>query len=173
MDDDMAQEEVLRAAAQLFYEQGIRAVGIDQIRDASGVSLKRLYKLFPAKDQIAEEVLRRREEAFFSQLPGGTPHEAILGFFDSLHAWFSEPGYRGCPFLNAFAEASSPGVVDVALRQKQRLQRHFEELVGPELAGQLLVLANGAMATSAVLGSAEPARHAKAAAEVLLGQALR
>ena len=64
----------------------------------------------------------------------------------------------------------------MARRQKQRLQRHLEELVGevggpPVLPGQLLVLVNGAMSTSAVLGTAEPALHAKSAAAALLDAA--
>ncbi len=183
MDDGTAQQQVLGAADRLFYEHGIRTVGMDWIRDASGVSLKRLYRLFPAKDQLVEEVLWRRDEAFLSQLADAAaqaagPREAIIGFFDILHEWFAEPGYRGCPFLNAFAEMSStsPAVSDVARRQKHRLQRHFQELVReldgpPELPGQLLVLANGAMSTSAVLGSADPALHAKSAAAALLNAA--
>jgi AcrR family transcriptional regulator len=185
LDDDTAERQVLGAADRLFNAHGIRAVGMDQIRDASGVSLKRLYRLFPAKEQLVEEVLRRRDEAFLSRLADGAaqaaePREAILGFFDILHDWFSEPGFRGCPFLNAFAEmgSTSPAVSDVARRQKRRLQRHLEELVRevggpPELPGQLLVLANGAMATSAVLGSPDPALAAKSAAAALLDAAGR
>jgi AcrR family transcriptional regulator len=183
MDDQTAERQVLGAADRLFYEHGIHTVGMDRIRDASGVSLKRLYRLFPAKAELVQEVLQRRDEAFLSRLtdaaaqaPG--PREAILGFFDILHDWFGEPGYRGCPFLNAFAEMSStsPTVSDVARRQKLRLQRHLEELVHdiggpPELSGQLMVLANGAMATSAILSSADPALHAKAAAAALLDAA--
>jgi AcrR family transcriptional regulator len=183
MDDATAERQVLGAADRLFYEHGIRTVGMDQIRDASGVSLKRLYRLFPAKEQLIEEVLRRRDEAFLSELDDAAaraegPREAILGFFDLLHDWFAEPDYRGCPFLNAFAEMSStsPAIGDVARRQKQRLERHLEQLVReiggpPELPGQLLVLANGAMSTSAVLGSPEPALHARAAAAALLDAA--
>lgn len=183
MDDATAERQVLGAADRLFYERGIRTVGMDEIRDASGVSLKRLYRLFPAKEQLVEEVLRRRDEAFLSQLADAAaqaqgPREAILGFFDILHDWFAEPGYRGCPFLNAFAEMSStsPAVTDVARRQKQGLQRHLEALVRevsgpPELPGQLLVLANGAMSTSAVLSSLDPALHAKSAAAALLDAA--
>ena len=180
MDDKTAEQQILGAADRLFYAHGIHAVGMDRIRDASGVSLKRLYRLFPAKDELVQEVLRRRDDAFLSQLTDAAaqasgPREAILGFFDILHVWFAEPGYRGCPFLNAFAEMSStsPAVTEVARRQKQRLQEHLETLVRevggpPELSGQLMVLANGAMATSAVLGSPEPARHAKSAAAALL-----
>ena len=50
MDDATAEQQVLGAADRLFNEHGIRTVGMDQIRDASGVSLKRLYRLFPAKE---------------------------------------------------------------------------------------------------------------------------
>jgi hypothetical protein len=95
-----------------------------------------------------------------------------------LYDWFTEPGYRGCPFLNAFAEMSStsPAISEVSRRQKSGLHRHFAGLAralgGPdELAGQLLVLANGAMATSAVLGSPQPAVDAKRAAVALLDAA--
>jgi AcrR family transcriptional regulator len=185
MDDVTAEAEVLDAADRLFYAHGIRTVGMDQIRDVSGVSLKRLYRLFPAKEQLVEEVLRRRDDAFLGELAESAaraagPREAILAFFDILHDWFAEPGYRGCPFLNAFAEmsATSPAIGDVARRQKRALEAHLETLVRaiggpPALPGQLLVLANGAMATSAVLGSPEPALHAKAAAESLLDAAGR
>jgi AcrR family transcriptional regulator len=180
MDDVTAEEQVLGAAERLFNEHGFRSVGMDQIRDASGVSLKRLYRLFPAKEVLVEQVLRRRDELFLGQLTAaaaqsGGPREAILGFFDILHEWFNEPGFRGCPFLNAFAEmsATSPAITGAARHQKHRLQRHLEELANqvggpPELGGQLLVLANGAMATSAILGSAEPAVHGKSAAAALL-----
>lgn len=183
MDDETAQQRVLEAADRLFYEQGIRNVGMDQIRDASGVSLKRLYRLFPAKDGLVETVLRRREKTFLHSLTqagaaAAGPREAILGFFDYLHEWFTEPDYRGCPFINAFAEmrSTSPPITDVAVHQKRALQRHLDGLVRaagapPALAGQLLVLANGAMATSAMLGSPEAARHARAAAAVLLDAA--
>ena len=68
MDDGTAEQQVLGAADRLFNEHGIRAVGMDQIRDASGVSLKRLYRLFPAKEQLVEEVLRRRDEEFLSRV---------------------------------------------------------------------------------------------------------
>jgi AcrR family transcriptional regulator len=183
MDDETAEERVLEVADRLFYEQGMRTVGMDQIRDASGVSLKRLYRLFPAKDELAEVVLRRREEAFLRSLGDAAaaaagPREAILGFFDDLHEWFTEPDYRGCPFINAFAEmrSTSQPITAVAVHQKRALERHLDGLVRaagapPALTSQLLILANGAMATSAMLGSPEAARQARAAAAALLDAA--
>ena len=74
MDDDTARTLVLDAADRLFYEHGIRAVGMDQVRDDSGVSLKRLYKMFPAKEHLAEAVLRRRDQSFQRALAEHVAH---------------------------------------------------------------------------------------------------
>ena len=43
---------MLDAAEALFYRRGVQAVGIDDIRAEAGVSLKRLYQLYPSKDQL-------------------------------------------------------------------------------------------------------------------------
>ena len=82
MDDETAQRRVLEASDRLFYEHGIRAVSMDAIRDASGVSLKRLYRLYPAKDRLAEATLRRRAAAFRTALDEytagrGSPRERM------------------------------------------------------------------------------------------------
>jgi len=180
MDDDTAQTRVLDAADQLFNEHGIRSVGIDQIRDASGVSLKRLYRLFPGKEQLAEAVLRRRDRAFQASLAAyvealPTPRDKLLGIFDFLYEWFSEPDYRGCPFINAFAEmsASSSSVTVAVEDQKHAFEAFLSELVNaiggqPPLAEQLFILANGAMVAAAILRAPDQAQHAKRAALLLL-----
>ncbi len=54
-------EALLDAAEALFYEKGIRAVGMDEVRAASGLPLKRIYRLHPAKDDLVVAVLRRRD----------------------------------------------------------------------------------------------------------------
>jgi AcrR family transcriptional regulator len=180
VDDDTAQAKLLDAADRLFYAHGIRSVGMDQIRDASGVSLKRLYRIFPAKDQLAETVLRRRDLAFRQSLAEyvavlASPRDKILGIFDFLYAWFSEPDYRGCPFINAFGEmnANSTNVTASVEEQKQAFSAFLADLVAaadgtPAVAEQLFILANGAMVAAAVLHSPEPARQAQRAAALLL-----
>ena len=180
MDDDAAQTRVLEAADRLFYDRGIRSVGMDQIRDASEVPLKRLYRLFPAKDQLVEAVPRRRDTAFERSLRDWvadrpSPQDKILALFDYLYDWFREPDSRGCPFINAYAEmrATSTGVTTVVETQKRALLALLSELVAaakapPAVAEQLFILANGAMVTSAILGSPEPVQAAKDAALALL-----
>ena len=182
MDDETAKRSILDASDLLFYENGIRAVGMDAIRDASGVSLKRLYRLYPAKDRLAEATLRRRADTFHDALVAhaaghGSPREQILAIFDFLHDWFSEPDYRGCPFINAFGEGHRGGVRGSVADQKRDLERVFDDLVaaagGPRTLGrQLLILANGAMVTAAILDSPDAALEARAAARALLEASL-
>lgn len=180
MDDETARAVVLDAADRLFYEHGIRGVGMDQVRDDSGVSLKRLYKMFPAKEQLAAAVLRRREQSFQRALAAHVAtlpdaRAGLLGVFDFLYDWFIEPDFRGCPFINAFGEMSavSAPVAAAVTDQKRAFHALLADLAeragAPRtLAEQLFILANGAMVAAAVLRSPEPARQARRAAEILL-----
>lgn len=180
MDHTTAEARLLDAADTLFYERGIQAVGMDAIRQASGVSLKRTYQLFPSKEHLVEAVLRRRDRAVRAEIEaytsaGATPTDRILAVFDYLYDWFRQPDFRGCAFINSFAElgGASPTVVDVVRTHKQALADHLAALVAaagrpPAVAAQLVLLANGAMVTAAIAGDAEPARDARAAAQRLL-----
>jgi AcrR family transcriptional regulator len=180
MDRDTAQASALDAAEQLFYRRGIHAVGMDDIRTASGVSLKRLYQLFPAKEELVTAFLRRRDirwrgrlAAHVDTVTGGD--ERILAVFDWLRLWFGEPDYRGCAWINAFGElgATSPAVLAEVRDHKRAFRLYLDGLVGAAglpatLADHLLLLAEGAMVTAAITGSAAPAVQAADAARVLL-----
>ncbi|GAA4686274.1 hypothetical protein GCM10023324_46240 [Streptomyces youssoufiensis] len=183
--EEQARVRVVDAAEELFYARGVRAVGMDAVRSAAGVSLKRLYQLFPAKDHLVEEFLRRRDHTWRAALARHadarpTPRARLLAVFDWLYEWFSEPDFRGCAFLNCFAElgGTSPAVAEAARAHKVAVRAYLGELTAatgapaPEpLADQLALLAEGAIATAAVTGSPEPARAARAAAQALLAAA--
>ena len=159
---------------------GIRSVGMDDIRDASGVSLKRLYRLFPAKEQLAEAALRQREAAFTTALGVSEAvadrRERLLAVFDHLRAWFEEPDFRGCPFVNAWGEAGAERgcVADAVADQKRALRAYLNQLVAAvdglpgAVADQLFILANGAMVAAATLDWPEAASDARAAAATIL-----
>ena len=57
-----ARERILETAYELFSPQGIRAVGIDSIVEASGVAGMTLYRHFASKDALVLAFLERREE---------------------------------------------------------------------------------------------------------------
>ncbi|MFD4265390.1 TetR/AcrR family transcriptional regulator [Rhodococcus sp. NPDC058481] len=180
MDPDTADSQLLDAAEALFNERGVQAVGMDAIRERSGVSLKRLYKLYPAKDRLVEAVLRRRDLMVREQLarflePIDDPRDRVLAVFDYLDAWFRQDDFRGCTFINTFGElgGGNQAVADIAKANKAALLGTLRELVSDAdlpapLADQFVILANGAMATAAIAGSPLPARQARDAARVLL-----
>ena len=180
MDSAVARERALDAAEELFYGRGVQSVGMDDVRGTSGVSLKRLYQLFPAKEQLVEAYLERRDARWRGQLAAYVegreePEERILAVFDWLGEWFGEPGFRGCAWLNAYGElgATSERVAAQVRSHKRAFREYLASLVATAalpgaLAGQLFLLAEGAMVTAGVTGSAEPAAEAREAARRLL-----
>ena len=183
-DDTDARDRVLEAADRLFYARGVQAVGMDQVRDAAGVSLKRMYSLFPSKDDLLVAVLGRRRAqwddgiaAFAAEVNG--PRAKILAIFDFLDSWFRQPEFHGCAFINVFGELgpSSPQATRAVRAQKRSFQRYLARLVAetgaPEdVAAQIAILAEGAQTTASIAGRPDAARQARAAAEILLDHAL-
>jgi AcrR family transcriptional regulator len=176
-------QQVVDAADALFYARGIRAVGMDDVRSAAGVSLKRMYALFPGKESLVLAVLRKRHAMWTEGLTAAVdatedPREKLLAVYDYLAEWFAEDSFRGCGFINAFGELgpTSPDVAAYAREHKRSFQEQLAGLVAgagfdPALAPQLAILAEGAQTTAAIEGSSEAAMHARRAAETLIAAA--
>lgn len=186
MDQAQARTRVLDSAETLFYRRGIQAVGMDEVRAAAGVSLKRLYQCFGSKQALLEAYLQRRDQRWRAELAGHVaahatgPREALLTVFDWLHAWFSQPGYRGCAFINSVGElgAVAADVGRTAQHHKQQLQQYLTGLArqlpveDPDTVGrQLGLLIDGAITTAAITGDAAAARDARQAAAALIATA--
>jgi AcrR family transcriptional regulator len=164
--------DVLKAAETLFYERGVQQVGMDQVRAAAGVSLKRLYQLFPSKDRLVLSYLAARDERWLASVRAYATD--VPAVFDWLAEWFTEPDFRGCAFVNSFGElgTASPAVATIARRHKESFRGLLRELAGDdELGDQLTLLAEGAITMAAIGGTAEPAHQAKRAALALLDRA--
>ena len=176
---------VIEVADRLFYEHGIQAVGMAELRREVGLPLKKLYTLFPSKQAILFAVLDRRHSIWTESLQQridaeADPREKLLAVYDFLADWFAEDSFRGCAFINAFGElgSQSPDVAVRARTHKESFQRALSELVAaagadPALAPQLALLAEGAQTTAAISGSAEPARQARQAAGILIDAQLK
>ncbi|MFI0780196.1 TetR/AcrR family transcriptional regulator [Streptomyces sp. NPDC021212] len=183
MELEATEQRILDAAEELFYGRGIQSVGMDAIRTASGVPLKRLYQIFPSKNSLVEAYLRRRDARWLRNVAeyvdtSDAPEKRILAVFDWLFLWFNEPDFRGCGFINAFGElgATSQEVAGIAKAHKEAFRRYLADLVAAadaptSLTEQLVLLAEGAMTMAAISGSPDPARHARDAARVLLSVA--
>src|SRR3954463_7767400 len=100
------QARILATADRLFYQEGIRAVGVDTVAAEVGISKRTLYNYYPSKDDLIVAYLTRR----LRPLPlTDTPAAAqILGDFDRLERSFASGRFRGCPFVNAVAELKQP-----------------------------------------------------------------
>ena len=171
-----AERAVLDTADELFYREGIAAVTMARIRDRSGVSLRRLYSMYPAKADLVTGWLEHRHgtwmtwfEAEVARLThaGATPVDAI---FDALTVWLESSEFRGCGFINALAEtAELTSEHEVLIRQhKQALIDHLASFT-PQ-AEALAVVVDGAIVQAAVFKGVEPLAAARRAAAAIIDQ---
>ncbi|CAL9562951.1 hypothetical protein SUDANB121_04693 [Nocardiopsis dassonvillei] len=179
-DDEQARRAIVEAADGLFYSRGVNSVGMDAVRERAGFSLKRIYKLFPSKEDLVIAVLDHRSRMWnegitLAARDSGDHVERLLAVFDFLASWFRQDDFRGCAFINAYGElGSGSSRVSLAVReQKASFQDYVADLVGriggsPELAAQLVLLAEGAQTTAAISGSPEAADVARRAARTLI-----
>jgi AcrR family transcriptional regulator len=180
-----ARDRLLLTAEELFYAQGTRATGVDQILETSGVGRASFYRHFASKDDLIVAVLQRRRERFRTDFK---PRVAALGghplaVFDVLAQRLEETGYRGCAFLNAMVEIPDPAspAHREAADHKEETRAYFAELLaahgyadeGGELSRRLLMLYDGASVTGLRERSPRAAADARAVAEMLLAAAPR
>lgn len=187
-DGGAARAAVLEAADRVFYARGVAGTGMAEIRDGSGVSLRRLYGLFPSKRALVAAWLDERHRTWMTWFTGAIERsraegvEPLLAAFDAIEAWAATPGYRGCAFLNTAAEATE---IDDAHRaiiagHKRSLIRYLSSLAregghepADEVAAMVAVLLDGAIVESAVLSSSRPIAAARATTARILGEERR
>ena len=179
-----AKEHILKVACEMFYTQGIRAVGVDTIVAQSGVAKTTLYDHFPSKDDLVLAYLTVHDQMFWQawettleQHPE-SPEQQLRDLFQMLEAGIATPEVLGCAFLSAASEFPELGQSShqLALAHKQKVKTQFQALAqaagvmqSEQLAEQLLLLLNGAFATKRVFGSLEnPTRQLAATASIVL-----
>jgi AcrR family transcriptional regulator len=170
-------ERILDTASTLFYERGVRAVGVDLVVSEAAVAKTSLYRYFPTKDDLVVAFLEREDVDFWGTWDGvAAKHpDDPVGELEAHMRWIGERlargNYRGCPQINVaaeFPEANHPAR-RVAQRHMQTLRNRLREIATrlpvarpDRLAAQLAVLVNGAFVSSALLAPDE-------AVDVLLG----
>ena len=98
-----ARERILRAARRMFYERGIRAVGVEAIVNAAGVTKMSLYRHFASKDELVAACLAERIESYWRKWDDCiVPHQAdavaqVLALLDWLGRRSTEPGFPRLP----------------------------------------------------------------------------
>src|SRR5882762_7398109 len=131
-----ARQRILETATDLFYREGIRAVGIDTIIARSGVAKMSLYRNFASKDDLVVAFLEYRDGIYWQwwdHVMAGHPDDAarqISDLFASLTRRVSSPHYRGCPFINTSTEFPDPDhpARAVCRANKRELRRRLLDL---------------------------------------------
>jgi AcrR family transcriptional regulator len=174
-----ARRRILETADRLFYEEGLRAVGIDRIIAEANVAKMTLYAHFPSKDDLILAVLKYREECvleFFRtamERHGRKSKTSLRAFFAALKEWFESPGFRGCAFQNAAIELADPAHAgtEFVRGHKQRFGEFLRGLVeqsigkaAAKVAPAVSLLVEGAIVTAVIQGKPDAADVARDAA---------
>lgn len=162
-----ARARVFEAAQCLFYERGIRAVGIDEIVARAGVTKPSLYRAFASKDALVaaclEDFTTRATAAVEAEIAaaGPDPRARLMAVVSHHATKMASEHFRGCPMSNIaveFADTEHPGRL-VAGSCKGALRTRVTQLAAelpaadPEdLADGLLMLIEGAFSLHHVFG---------------------
>lgn len=183
-----ARDRIFAVAKDMFYQRGIRAVGVETIVAAAGATKMSLYRSFPSKDDLIVAYLKERDATYWRwwnevmDAHAGNPRAQILALVDQVAKRSMRQGYRGCPFTNAaveFPEPDHPGR-EVAAENKRELRTRLRNLAAAAgardakaLGDQLFLMIEGIYASGQLLGVDGPAPAVVAAAEQLIASACR
>lgn len=164
-----ARERILATAGELFYCEGIRAIGVDTVVERSGVSKTSLYRLFDSKDALIAAFAAEKDQLFWvwwdsvEEQHAGDPRALLEALLSGIAEKIGRSAFRGCPFLNLateFPDRNHPGRV-IARDNKEEMRARLATIVAKlgvsdpnRTASQIALIINGAFVTGLM---AEPA----------------
>jgi AcrR family transcriptional regulator len=182
-DARMTRRDILIAAEELFYGEGLRSVSVDEIAAKAGITKKTLYYHFRSKDELIAAYLDARNRPTlerFQQWAGdeGTVAERLQRMFRRLGRCAKSPTWKGCGFVRATGElANIPGhpAIRIARAHKASFEKWLSEGLAAEghrdcndLARGLMVIIDGAVMQMLLHRDPTYARAASRAACALL-----
>jgi AcrR family transcriptional regulator len=134
-------DRILDTAATLFYDQGVRAVGMQQIIDAAGCGKNVLYREFPSKTDLVAGYLQRYRQAWRLDIAAATlgvtgdAATRLVALVQATADAVEKSNYRGCPFRNYLSEFAdhSDAAGQVATAHLSDTRAEIDDLVA-ELA---------------------------------------
>jgi AcrR family transcriptional regulator len=157
-------DRIFDTACELFYEHGIRCVGVDAIVSAAGTNKMSFYRSFASKDDLVLEYLLQHEREHWTWWDAtiaphqGSPVKQILALFEGQLAKSRKQDRHGCAFLNAMVEireAEHPAR-EVVYAYKAETRRRFRKLAkeagaqAPDVLGDALTLIAAGNAMSSI-----------------------
>ena len=131
-----ARERIEQTARELFYQEGIRATGIDRIIAEAGVTKATFYRHFPSKTDLIKAFLEFRHRLWMEWFVDALNRRRSRGI-DSLvlamEEWFGREGYRGCAFINAVVEIADmvPEAKEISRQHKLDMALAISTLLPP------------------------------------------
>jgi AcrR family transcriptional regulator len=165
-----ARERILATANELFYREGVRAIGVDTVVERSGVSKTSLYRLFESKDALIAAFAAERDRLNWewwdriAKQHADEPRALLEALLSEIARRIGSPAYRGCPFLNLateFPDDDHPGRI-AARTNKEELRARLGTIIAKlgvgdpnRVASQMALLINGAYGTGLVAKPAD------------------
>ena len=165
-----ARERILATASELFYREGVRAIGVDTVVERSGVSKTSLYRLFDSKDALIAAFAAEKGRLFWAwwdrleEKHADNPRALLDALLSEIAQRIGHSAYRGCPFLNLateFPDDNHPGHV-AARSNKEELRARLAAIVAKlgardphRIASQIAMLINGALVSGLITQPAD------------------
>jgi len=148
----------LAVAKDLFYRQGVHAVGVELIAEAAQTNKMTLYRHFKSKDDLIVEYARglaAEGDALWERLATthpDNPEKRLGAWVDHVEQILTSTNERGCALANAAVELQSDHPARAVIEAyKQRKRDHLVRLFEashyrkPELlADEVFLLFEGA-----------------------------
>lgn len=183
-----AADRIRAVADEMFYREGIRAIGVDEIVTRAGVTKPSLYRSYASKDELAAAYLKDYDERFcrlFDEAGAGhedDPRGHLLAYLEGLAQRATKDGYRGCGLTNAaveYPQADHPArkVAEASKRAFRARLVALAKAIGahdPQSLGDgLLLLIEGSYASGQLFGEDGPAASLVGTAKQLIAAAVR
>jgi AcrR family transcriptional regulator len=182
-------QQLIHSAFELFYRNGIHAVGINQILQTAGVAKKTLYHHFASKEELVAAVVKYRDENFYNWLasrlelvnPG---YDGLNELFDAVDDWINNrvdllSDFHGCFFINTCAEFNDPqqSIYQQCQHHKKKINSLIERQIRAlgilepathHVTDAISLLKEGAIVMAHVQGDLTAANKAKDMAWIVL-----
>ena len=143
---EFVESDVIDAARDAFWVKGYAATSINDLSEATGLSVGSIYKAFGSKSELCHRTLEAYADSGFELLDsildtGATPLAGIESWLELMADVASTDGpQRGCYLVvctNELAE-TDPVVLDQARRtEERRIRRVAAALLAANDAGEL------------------------------------
>lgn len=164
-------DTILDTSTSLFCKHGYHSVGIDRITSESNIAKMTLYKYFPSKENLIENILLRRDQQLRESILSAVEKQAIgtkklKAIFDWYEKWMRNQDFHGCMFIkaaNEFPDANLK-IRSISKEHKLWLRSLLQSILTDmsaespsQLASYIMVILDGLTVSANILG--EEGKH--------------